>query len=136
MKLRFEVDQAEAFRQGIDVPKSIVTIEVNPADLSQERRNLIADRLNGIDVCQLAGIEILDKIAGEKNGKPFRIVTKLPTFESLLEAIVEDQARVGVQLPDPLKRLEESEITIIEPEIKSTNSPSEILEKYLSNPKC
>ncbi len=89
MKLRFEVDQAEAFRRGIDVPKSIVTIEVIPADRAQEQRNLIADRLDGIDVCQIAGI--LDGIAKDRNGKPFRIVAKLPTFESLMEAIAEDE---------------------------------------------
>jgi hypothetical protein len=90
MKLRFEVDQAEAFRQGIDVPKSIVTIEVNPAELSQERRNLIADRLNGIDVCQVACITegVLPR---DRNGQPLRIKAKLPTFESLMDAIAEDQ---------------------------------------------
>jgi hypothetical protein len=94
MKLRFEVDQAEAFRQGIDVPKSIVTIEVNPADLSQKQRDLIADRLDGIDVCQLAGVlgGVLDgKPLRDRNGKPFRIMAKLPTFESLMEAIAEDE---------------------------------------------
>ncbi|MEK7684429.1 MAG: hypothetical protein AAB466_03290 [Verrucomicrobiota bacterium] len=89
MKLRFEVNQAEAFRQGIDVPKSIVTIEVNPSEIPQEQRNLIADRLDGIDVCQLPGI--LDGIGKDQNGKPLRIMTKLPTFESLMEAIAEDE---------------------------------------------
>ena len=93
MKLRFEVDQAEAFRRGIDVPKSIVTLEVNPAELPQEQRNLIADRLDGIDVCQL-GIQILDDVSEHKNRKPCRIIAKLSTFESLMEAIREDQASV------------------------------------------
>jgi hypothetical protein len=94
MKLRFEVDQAEAFRQGIDVPKSIVTIEVNPAEISQEQRNLIADRLDGIDVCQHAGVldDLLDgKPKRDRDGKPFRIMAKLPTFESLMEAVTEDE---------------------------------------------
>jgi len=50
MKLRFEVDQAACLRKGIDCPKSIVTIEINPAKLSEEDRNLIADRMNGIDI--------------------------------------------------------------------------------------
>jgi len=90
MKLRFEVDQAEAFRQGIDVPKSIVTIEVNPAELPQGNRNLIADRLNGIDVCQIACITegVLPR---DRNGQSLRIKAQLPTFESLMEAIAEDQ---------------------------------------------
>lgn len=54
MKLRFEIDQAYFFRKGIDAPKSIVTIEVNPAELPQNERDLIADRLVGIDVFKLA----------------------------------------------------------------------------------
>jgi hypothetical protein len=99
MKLRFEVDQAEAFRRGIDVPKSIVTIEVNPADLSQEQRNLIADRLDGIDVCRLAGVldGLLDgKPLRDRHGKLFRILAKLPTFESLMEAIAEDEQHAAL----------------------------------------
>jgi hypothetical protein len=90
MKLRFEVDQAGAFRQGVDVPKSIVTIEVNPAELSQKQRDLIADRLVGIDVCQLA-LVLEVRRSGDKNAKPFRIMAKLPTFESLMEAVAEDE---------------------------------------------
>lgn len=50
MKLRFSVDQAEAFRLGIDVPKPIITIEVAPTELDAKTRHLIADRLDGIDV--------------------------------------------------------------------------------------
>ena len=92
MKLRFEVDQRESFRQGIDVPKSIVTIDVNPAELSQVQRNLIADRLSGsgIDVCQLACITD-GRLPKDQHGNPLRIKAKLPTFESLMEAIAEDQ---------------------------------------------
>lgn len=98
MKLRFEVDQAEAFRRGIDVPKSIVSIEVNPAELSQEQRNLIADRLNGIDVCRLALIRD-GALPGDRHGQPNRVVAKVPTFESMMEAIEEDQRH-----HEPLKR--------------------------------
>lgn len=101
MKLRFEVDQAAAFRQGIDVPKSIVTIEVNPAELSQEQRDLIADRLDGIDVRQIVGIR--DGRDTDPNGKLPRIMAKLPTFESLMEAIEKDEhsAKTLIQmLPD------------------------------------
>ena len=52
MKLRFEVDQADSFRRGIDRAKSIVSIEVNPADLSEDIRSLIAEHLVGIDLLQ------------------------------------------------------------------------------------
>jgi|GEM_PF-3724488 len=80
MKIRFEVDQAEAFRRGIDVPKSIVTVEVNPSELSQADRTLIADRLNGIDVCQLFVIK-------GKTHKDRRIKAADHTFEALMHAI-------------------------------------------------
>ena len=53
MKLRFKVDQAEALRQGVDAPTSVVTIEINPKTLTQEERNLLADRMVGIDVREL-----------------------------------------------------------------------------------
>src|SRR6266404_5510052 len=52
MKFRFKVDQAACLRAGIDCPNSIVSIDVNPSELPQEDRDLIADRLyEGINVC-------------------------------------------------------------------------------------
>jgi hypothetical protein len=56
---------------------------VDPAELPQDVRYLIANRLEGIDVVELDG-------AGEKvfrNSMPRRLTAKLPTFEALLEAI-------------------------------------------------
>lgn len=53
MKLRFKIDQAEALRQGIDAPTSVVTIEVDPHKLTQEERALLADRMDGIDLREL-----------------------------------------------------------------------------------
>ncbi len=93
MILRFEVDQGEAFRRGVDVEKSTNHLEVNPAELPQEIRDLIADRLDGIDVC------VLDQ-DGEKRhdeNEPWpliRIKAKLPTFEALMEAIRENEKSV------------------------------------------
>lgn len=105
MKLRFRVDQSESFRRGVDCPKSIVTIEVNPSDLPQDERNLIADRLNGIDVCQ-----------GEYSPRDKRIIPKFftppneleeraelieadtPTYEGLLDALERDAARIQSKL--------------------------------------
>jgi hypothetical protein len=72
VKLRFSVDQAEAFRLGIDVPKSIVTIDVTPSDVDAKTRHLIADRLEGIDVVQLqldAGKFVKDDVEGEKHNR-------------------------------------------------------------------
>jgi len=130
MKLRFEVDQREAFRQGIDVPKSIVTIEVNPAEISQEQRNLIADRLNGIDVCQRAGVldGILDgKPARDRDGKPFRIMAKLPTFESLMEAITEDERDAETS--------SEKRVAEFKAEKSAKEEREAVLNKYFGTPK-
>jgi len=42
MRILFAVDQKEALRRGIDAPSSTVQLEVNPAELPQEHRDLIA----------------------------------------------------------------------------------------------
>ncbi len=53
MILRYRVNQAGCFRAGIDCPRSIQTLEVDPSRLPQGERDLIADRLDGIDVLEL-----------------------------------------------------------------------------------
>lgn len=91
MKLRFQVDQAECFRNGIDCPKSIVTIEVDPDTLTPEQRTMIADRLEGIDVVPLFDCNgELIKIRKEDQTIAERIIAKAPTFEALMTAIVEN----------------------------------------------
>lgn len=52
-KIKFAVDQAAIFRKGISYDKSTVTIEVDPSSLSQGHRDMIADRLEGIQVVEL-----------------------------------------------------------------------------------
>jgi hypothetical protein len=102
MILRYEVNQAEAFRQGIDVQKSTNHLNVDPAELTQEVRNLIADRLDGIDVCELGEdgqkLSIPNPAANGYNeasdSTPRRIKAKLPTFEALVEAIRENEKLV------------------------------------------
>ena len=87
MNLRFEVDQAESFRRGIDCPKSIVTVEVNPKDLSQEDRNLLADHMDGIDVVKLC-------LAARGPGKSgIRIVAMEPSLAALMLAVREQAKR-------------------------------------------
>src|SRR5262245_35758041 len=93
MKLRFEVDQADSFRRGIDRPKSIVSIDVNPADLSEETRALIADHLAGIDVLEffyrngevLKGYPI--KELSYTSSEPKRVVARAANVDGLVEAI-------------------------------------------------
>jgi hypothetical protein len=102
MILRFEVDQAEAFRRGVDVPKSTCHINVNPGDVPQAERDLIADRLKGIDVCKLSiGVEnkIVKTESRYEEDVCHRIVAKLPTYEALMEAIKQNQAEVEQERP-------------------------------------
>jgi hypothetical protein len=86
MKLRFEVNQAECLRRGIDCPKSIVTVEVNPAELSQEIRDLLAVRMRGgIDVCRRDSSIFI--------APQDRLVADAPTFDALVEAVRKDEAK-------------------------------------------
>jgi len=95
MKLRFRVNQAEAFRRGLDVPKSIVSVDVTPSEIPQDVRNLIADRMVGIDLAQL-GWSHSDNSPYKKYelGQPVLIQASEPTFEALLDAIREDERKL------------------------------------------
>ena len=102
MKLRFEVDQAECFRKGIDCPKSIVTIEVDPAKIPESERILIADRLRGIDVTSLFRYsEDVARTMGRHipgaDGtlqKGVLIVAKEATYPGLIAAVKANQSEV------------------------------------------
>jgi hypothetical protein len=97
MKLRFEVNRAEALRRGVDVSQPIVTIEVNPQELTQEDRNLVADRLDGIDVYELNSSRRIRLAYSGSLGevpKPKRMVAGLPTFEALMEAIRKNESDI------------------------------------------
>jgi hypothetical protein len=93
MKIRFDVNQAEAFRQGIDCPKSIVTIDLDPAQVDPQKRSLLADRLQGIDVLELFWYdgEIIKgqpfKELRDAHVEPRRIVAWAPTFDALMAAV-------------------------------------------------
>ena len=98
MQLRFSVNQAEAFRQGIDSPKSIVHVEVDPATLDETTRRLIADRMKGIDVYQLeyrgngeTAIKLDYEPVTLSLSVPVRIEAKAPTFEAMMEAVKENE---------------------------------------------
>jgi len=104
MKLRFEIDQADSFRRGIDRPKSIVSIEVNPADLPEDTRALIANHLAGIDVLQFFyhNGEIIKGYAVRElsytSREPRRIVAKAANIEALVEAVkANDRFIAGIE---------------------------------------
>ena len=110
MKLRFNINQPEALRRGYDAPTSTVTITIDPADLSQEERDLLADRMRGIDVYELTvdsppAFSQL-RSAGNSSSKhpPTKqrglqpIVTKVPTYDALIEAVRQNEQEVQAEL--------------------------------------
>ena|SRR2546426_12233933 len=97
MKLRFAVNQGESLRRGIDCNSSTVTIEVNPAEISQEDRNLIADRMvpGKIDVWQAWPSPDGDAVPTEITHPPGDLIlASSPDYEGLIEAVREDQKKV------------------------------------------
>lgn len=103
MDIRFEVNQAEAFRRGIDVPKSIVTIQVNPAEIPESERHLIADRLDGIDVM------LLRFSAGEISQSSHRLIAKSPDYQGLIEAVKANELDIQA---DRLRAIAQSRATL------------------------
>jgi len=107
MKLRFRIDQAEALRQGIDAPTSIVTIEIDPQKLTQEERALLADRMDGIDLRELYRPPYIhSSFKNRQEGKVNKVIrasthitARMATFEALMAAIRanEEQVRTASQ---------------------------------------
>jgi hypothetical protein len=106
MKLRFKVDQGEALRQGVDAPTSVVTIEINPKTLTQQERNLLADRMEGIDVRELFALPVAssspdrpgkgNKASAIARGK--HITATLGTFKALMDAVRKNEEEVQASL--------------------------------------
>lgn len=101
MKLCFAVDQAEAFRRGINCPFSDVEVEVDASTMTQDQRNLIADRLRGTVVQPIAWMK--DELDAENRmavgPKPFkRILARGPTFQDLMDAICADAETVKAKV--------------------------------------
>jgi hypothetical protein len=115
MKLRFEVDQAEAMRRGVAVKKRLVAIEVDPGALTEGQRDLIANRMDGIDVLKLHYDPVtrafektyyFEGRANDGRSRPVYIQASLPTFDAMMEAIAADQAEaVAPQKGPPLAAL-------------------------------
>ena len=113
MTLKFRVDQAEAFRRGIDCPEPIVTINVNPSHIPQRHRGLIAARLSwNNDVCRLFptedGLGTFDAPSDEFCGEgdwppqePLYIIAKLLTYEGLIEAVEANQKELEAKRTAP-----------------------------------
>jgi hypothetical protein len=99
MKLRFKVDQGEALRQGVDAPTSVVTIEINPKTLTQAERNLLADRMDGIDVFSLYRNPFHNMGGPKTKRSATHIVADSAQFQALMAAVKADEAQVQAE-PD------------------------------------
>jgi hypothetical protein len=69
----------------------MVTLQVDPASLSQEDRDLIANRLEGIDVCLLWLNSNGDCHRVNQDGEPVHVMTLEPTLEALMQAVRENE---------------------------------------------
>ena len=107
MKLRFKIDISEAFMSGIDVASEDAEIEVNPATLTQEMRDMIGPRLVGFDVCELridedalrkARVGLI--VAKDRDERPRMITATQPTFEALVEAIKASDQQLDMQIAE------------------------------------
>ena len=115
MKLRFEINQADASRQGIDVQTPVVCIEVRRSTLSPEQQRLIAERLDGADLLQLhydPGTQrpqktyYVDTSSETPKYRPVRIQASEPTFDAMMRAIEANEAQVAParrRIPRPPK---------------------------------
>ena len=100
MKLRIKIDQAEAFRRGINAPSDEVDVEVDPAELTHEQRELISEHLRGGEVCLLQ----LEPYGQGKMITRQRIVVPVPTLEAILHAIKDNRIRLEEELQKRGKR--------------------------------
>jgi hypothetical protein len=104
MKIKFNVNQKQALRLGIDAPSSTSMLEINPAELSERDRAILAAILvDGHDATQLGLQTEVDGWVGQhyspqdkytplvtrcSNGSPTGVLTANgPTLQHLVEAI-------------------------------------------------
>jgi hypothetical protein len=105
MKLRFAMDQGECLRRGIDCKSSTVTIEVNPPELPEAERKLIADRMlrGKIDVYSRSTLV---------SDEPQLICANSPDYNGLIEAVRQDEEEgkkdLGAALKSHLRQVQSS----------------------------
>ena len=101
MKLRFAVNQGEALRKGIDSPSSKATIDIDPADLSQEQRQLLADRMwpGSIEVFCLRWDKFGKEVTRGRAAFDL-IMADSPDLDGLLEAVSHNQAAVEAAMKE------------------------------------
>ena len=87
MILRFQVEPALGAPHGRGTNRCIAIVEVNPAFLKRDVRDLIIKRLDGGNVRTL----IPGNSEGESDCMGVQIVAPGPTFEELMAAIHDDE---------------------------------------------
>jgi hypothetical protein len=102
MKLHFAVNQGECLRRGIDCKSSTVTVEVDPADLPEDERDLIADRMlpGEISVYRLGVYldgSIVSMAVHVPSYKGDLILADSPDYEGLIEACRKNQDEVEAE---------------------------------------
>jgi hypothetical protein len=107
MKLRFEVDRYTTAHHVHRYGRSVETIEIESSRLSAEEKELLGDRLVGIDVvllrCSERGVERLSSLvapdlsAPPQMARPVRIVATAPTLDALMTAVRENDRQVTEQ---------------------------------------
>ena len=100
MQLQFKLNQAEALRQGVDAPTSVVTIEINPKTLTQEERKLLADRMDGINVRELTTWGGLSAPGHSEK----HITATLATFDGLMVAVRANEAKSSSECSSSAQR--------------------------------
>jgi len=92
MKMLFNVNQTEALRLGINAPSSTVTLDVDPAELSQLERDILAAVINDGHDCTKMGIRYDDFPAIARGDQSYHgyhhIQLIAPTLDGLHEAVV------------------------------------------------
>jgi len=104
MKITIKIDQVNSWRNKIDVPAPVVSLEVNPSALSQEQLELIAKHLLQTDdgcsaVYDTERARQPDEVVpiGGQAGAEL-VEAKLPTLESLLEALKELESEASLSV--------------------------------------
>lgn len=103
MQLLFKVNLAECFRRGENMQEEVQSVEVDPVELTEEDRSLIADRMHENHVCYgtVADGRVKPAISYTQDSGEFEpciIEADAATIESVVEAVRQDQAELQEKL--------------------------------------
>lgn len=125
MQIKFQVDRRAAVKRGVNAVSQVVTLDVDPAALTQTERDLIAERITQAgEVCgknekgaYQIGNYVYDSVADLEKGSVYREKTSAPQLVTatgievadLVVAIVAEDAAVKAKA-DNDRRAKEAEI--------------------------